>query len=130
MSNGRYESGGIIRDLKLDMPYYTDDIVDLLEEKDKEIEYYKKQAKKFNNETQKYYEDAYCNNFHNQDKISFTVEQLEKVKECLKEEIENVKILLDPIEYEDYHELLGVGRGYKNSIEIIDNQIKEIKGEK
>lgn len=51
-----------------------------LTKKEKEIEYYKKQAKKFNNEAQKYYEDAYCNNFHNQDKISFAVEQLEKVK--------------------------------------------------
>lgn len=51
-----------------------------LAEKDKEIEYYKKQVKKFNNEAQKYFEDAYCNDFHNQDKISFALEQLEKVK--------------------------------------------------
>lgn len=65
-----------------------------------------------------------------QDKISFAVEQLEKVEVCLKEGIEEVKSLLDPIDYEDYHELLGVGRGYRNSIEIIDNQIKAIKGEK
>ena len=54
-----------------------------LEEKEKEIAYLTKQVKKFNNEAQKYFEDAYCNDFHNQDKISFAVEQLKKVKEML-----------------------------------------------
>lgn len=37
MSKYKYESGGIIRDTELDMPYHTDDIVDLLEEKDKQL---------------------------------------------------------------------------------------------
>lgn len=54
-----------------------------LAEKDKEIEYLNKQARKFNNEAQKYFEDAYCNDTIYQDKISFAVEQLEKVKEFL-----------------------------------------------
>ena len=58
-----------------------------------------------------------------------SIEQLEKVEVCLKEGIEEVKSLLDPIDYEDYHELLSVGRGYRNSIEIIDNQIEELKKE-
>ena len=57
------------------------------------------------------------------------IDQLEKVKEKLLEELQNVTVLLDPLEYEDYHEFIGCGRGYKNSIEEIDNQIKEIKGE-
>ena len=65
----------------------------------------------------------------NKTKISFALEQLEKVKEKLLEELQNVTDLLDPLEYEDYHELIGCGRGYKNSIEEIDNQIKEIKGD-
>lgn len=34
MSNYRYEGYGVIRDLKSDIPYHTDDIVDLLEGKD------------------------------------------------------------------------------------------------
>ena len=51
-----------------------------LAEKDKELAYMTEQAKKFNNEAQKYFEDAYCNDFHKRDKISFAVEQLEKVK--------------------------------------------------
>ena len=34
MSNYKYEGYGVIRDLKDDIPYHTDDIVDLLEEKD------------------------------------------------------------------------------------------------
>lgn len=63
----------------------------------------------------------------NQDKISFALEQLEKVKEKLLEELQNVTDLLDPLEYEDYHEFIGCGRGYKNSIEEIDNQIKQLK---
>ena len=37
MSNYRYEGYGVVRDLKSDIPYHTDDIVDLLEEKDIEI---------------------------------------------------------------------------------------------
>ena len=64
----------------------------------------------------------------NQDKISFAVKQLEKVKEKLLEELQNVTDLLDPLEYEDYHEFIGCGRGYKNSIEEIDSQINELKG--
>lgn len=55
------------------------------------------------------------------------LEQLEKVKEKLLEELDNVTELLDPLQYEDYHEFIGCGRGYKNSIEEIDNQIKAIK---
>ena len=63
---------------------FTNKISDLeakLAEKDKELAYMTEQAKKFNNEAQKYFEDAYCNDFHKRDKISFAVEQLEKVKE-------------------------------------------------
>lgn len=57
------------------------DLQTQLAEKEKELTYMTKQAKKFNNEAQKYYEDAYCNDNHNQDKISFAIEQLEKVKD-------------------------------------------------
>ena len=37
MKNYRYEGYGVIRDLKDGIPYHTDDIVDLLEEKDLQI---------------------------------------------------------------------------------------------
>lgn len=47
-----------------------------LVEKEKELAYMTKQAKKFNNEAQKYYEDAYCNSFQNQKAIA----ELEKVR--------------------------------------------------
>ena len=43
MSNYKYEGYGVIRDLKDDIPYHTDDIVDLLEEKDTHIAELKKQ---------------------------------------------------------------------------------------
>lgn len=100
-----------------------------LAEKDKEIERLNLEfetQEDWQEKWQKLYDET-CN--LNQDKISFAVEQLEKVEVCLKEGIEEVKSLLDPIDYEDYHELLGVGRGYRNSIEIIDNQIEELKKE-
>lgn len=37
MSKYRYEMGEIIRDTEIDFPYHTDDIVELLDEKDKQI---------------------------------------------------------------------------------------------
>ena len=100
-----------------------------LAEKDKEIERLNLEfetQEDWQEKWQKLYDET-CN--LNQDKISFAVEQLEKVEVCLKEGIEEAKSLLDPIDYEYYHELLGVGRGYRNSIEIIDNQIEELKKE-
>lgn len=57
-----------------------EELKEQLAEKDKELAYMTEQAKKFNNEAQKYFEDAYCNDFHNQDKITFAIEQLEQVK--------------------------------------------------
>ena len=56
MSNYRYEGYGVIRDLKSDIPYHTDDIVDLLEEKDQRIAELKNSIKpKFNRQ-----EHIYC----------------------------------------------------------------------
>ena len=43
MRNYRYEGYGVIRDLKSDMSYHTDDIVDLLEKKDQQIAELQKQ---------------------------------------------------------------------------------------
>ena len=59
-----------------------DQLKQQLAEKDKEIAYLTKQVKKFNNEAQKYFEDAYCNDFHNQDKISFALDILEELADC------------------------------------------------
>ena len=70
-----------------------------------------KKIKKLNLEAQKYYEDAYCNDFHNQDKISFCIEQLEKVKSAFG--LINSK--LDKIET------------IKEYIHYIDHQINELK---
>ena len=58
------------------------------------------------------------------------VELLEHLKFKLEEKIADVKVLLDPIEYEDYISLLGVGRGYTNTIKEIDKIIADIQGEK
>lgn len=95
----------------------------ILNEQDKENHQLKqqlaekeRQVKKLNNETQKYFEDAYCNDFHNQDKISFAVEQLEKVKELLLEKCGGT--------YSKTY--CGIDEDIE---EIIDNQINGLKGD-
>ena len=85
-------------------------IVDLeakLAEKEKEIAYLTKQVKKFNNEAQKYFEDAYCNDFHNQDKISFAVEVLKIAQDYVQQYVNN---------FDDMNDCLCA----------IDNQIKRL----
>ena len=78
-----------------------------LAEKDKEIAYLTKQAKRFNNEAQKYFEDAYCNDFHNQDKISFAVEVLKIAQDYVQQYVNN---------FDDMNDCLCA----------IDNQIKRL----
>ena len=90
-----------------------DKVADLeakLAEKDKRI-------KKLNLEAQKYYEDAYCNDFHNQDKISFAVEQLEKVKEFFLEEHRDEEMDTDYIITKDAGEIA----------DYLLDQIKQLK---
>lgn len=78
-----------------------------LAEKEKEIAYLTKQVKKFNNEAQKYFEDAYCNDFHNQDKISFAVEVLKIAQDYVQQYVNN---------FDDMNDCLCA----------IDNQIKRL----
>ena len=78
-----------------------------LTEKDEEIAYLTKQVKKFNNEAQKYFEDAYCNDFHNQDKISFAVEVLKIAQDYVQQYVNN---------FDDMNDCLCA----------IDNQIKRL----
>ena len=90
-----------------------------LSEKEKEIAYMTKQAKKFNNEAQKYFEDAYCNDTIYQDKISFALEELEKAKETTECVLDNA--LKNSSLNQSYYDRL---------LDEIDNQIKLLKGGK
>lgn len=86
-----------------------------LAEKEKELAYMTKQAKKFNNEAQKYFEDACCNDSDDQDKISFAVAYLEIIK----------AFIIDKEFYftgEDYSTVY-----VEDITEEIDNQIKQLK---
>lgn len=93
-----------------------------LAEKEKEIAYMTKQAKKFNNEAQKYFEEVCCKE-NNQDKISFCIEQLEKVRDSVldfsngywKHFVKNGKEYMMSSDLESCLE------------EYIDNQIEELK---
>lgn len=96
-----------------------------LAEKDKEIEDLKAQRRIYLNrsveECNKITDLEFELQHEQQDKISFALEQLEKVKELLKYEIRNASCLLELGEYNCYV------AGYENSIEAIDNQIKQLK---
>lgn len=61
-----------------------------------------------------------------QSQNQLAIVELKKVKENLVEDRNNAQVLLDPIEQEDYHELIGVICGYRNSIYEVQKQIKEL----
>ena len=61
----------------------------------------------------------------NQDKISFCIEQLEKVKELLNTDFESTISWIDS--YEDGEYLNSMAYNHNNTIKIIDNQIKQLK---
>ena len=90
-----------------------------LVEKEKEIAYMTKQAKKFNNEAQKYYEDAYCNESIYQDKISFCIEKIQETKKSLRNKV----CLMG----NDTHCYLQNAIHWQDVVAIIDNQIAELK---
>ena len=88
-----------------------------LAEKERELAYMTEQAKKFNNEAQKYFEDAYCNDFHKRDKISFAIEELEQIRKEFEIKFKGCK----------WEDKMLVGKFCNITNEIIDNQIKELK---
>ena len=170
MSKYKYEGYGVVRDTEIDFPYHTDDIVELLDEKDQNIanleaklaeierknfelltklnlkEYApafctladrdcealrqieklkhqlaekERQVKKLNLEAQKYFEDAYCNDFHNQDKISFCIEKFQETKKSLRDKV----CLME----NDTHYYLQNAIHWQDVVAIIDNQIASLK---
>ena len=91
-----------------------------LAEKEKELAYMTEQAKKFNNEAQKYFEDAYCNDFHKRDKISFALEQLEQIRKEFEIKFKGCK----------WEDKMLVGKFCNITNEIIDNQINVLRNNK
>lgn len=106
MSNYRYEGYGVVRDLRDDFPYHTDDIVELLDEKDQQITELKEQLRlaKMNES----FEQEKNNALKYQKQI--TIAELEQVKKLL---VEKMKLASDKLDCAYY----------------IDNQIKELRGE-
>lgn len=96
----------VFEELRTELRQFAD-LEAKLAEKDEEIAYLTKQVKKFNNEAQKYFEDAYCNDFHNQDKISFAVEVLKIAQDYVQQYVNN---------FDDMNDCLCA----------IDNQIKRL----
>ena len=61
------------------------------------------------------------------EKRYFAIVELEKIVHKIREELQRVENLLDPIEYEEYLELLGVCRGYRLCIDLIFSKIDLLK---
>ena len=78
-----------------------------------------RQIKKLNNEAQKYFEDAYCNDFHNQEKISFCIEKFQETKKSLRDKV----CLMG----NDTHYYPQNAIHWQDVVAIIDNQINELK---
>ena len=173
MSKYKYEGYGVVRDTEIDFPYHTDDIVDLLDEKDQQItdleaklaeekEYtqqYRKECAKIQTdyyqlkhqlaekdeeiESLKHFKvtigtmetnqvDISSTTYIDQDKISFALEQLEKLKKFTEKEIKECKKLLQE-ELEDDYYIQSVNARQSMCYEFkreIDNQIKQLKVEK
>lgn len=115
------------------MQMFADEIA----ERDKKISKLEKQLvekdariKKLHLEAQQYFEDAYCNDFQDRAKAEFAIEQLEKVKEKLEVLLKNTEKELNSItDFEFHNKVQGSMKGYMDSINIIDQQIHELKGE-
>ena len=80
-----------------------------------------RQVKKLNLEAQKYYEDAYCNDFHNQDKISFCIEKFQETKKSLRDKVCLMR--------NDTHFYSQNAVHWQDVVAIIDNQIASLKKE-
>ena len=78
-----------------------------------------RQVKKLNNEAQKYFEDAYCNDSIYQDKISFCIEKFQETKKSLRDKV----CLMG----NDTHYYLQNAIHWQDVVAIIDNQIEELK---
>ena len=102
MSNYKYEGCGVIRDLKSDIPYHTDDIVDLLEEKDQQI-------KELEEENQKL----------KQAQKQVAIEELEFVLKNFRNR---------PAYFDIARQELCLSNQDKQFIDFINNRIKELKG--
>ena len=94
------------------LEHNNEELKQQLAEKDKELSEYVKIV----DDLHKQLSDKcdFCDKTKDQDKISFAIEQLEKVKENAWQSATDISCLLD----------------YTELAKIIDNQIKELKGEK
>ena len=80
-----------------------------------------RQVKKLNNEAQKYFEDAYCNDSIYKDKISFCIEKFQETKKSLRDKV----CLMENDEH--YYPQNAVH--WQDVVAIIDNQIASLKKE-
>lgn len=100
----------------------NDQLKQQLAEKEKELKHLKELKRFFNS----LYGKTTMNRFQEiqrQYKISFAVEQLEKVRELLFKEIKQ-----NPIIYDVTNDVVGGAVDRDRCFEIIDNQINELKG--
>ena len=126
MSKYRYEIGGVIRDTEIDFPYHTDEIIELLEEKDQQIsdleaKFAESERKNFELLTKlnlKEYAPAFCTLA---DRDCEVLGQIEELKQQLAEKdkaIENWQTM--------YESVVQTCHNDKEEIERLNKQHREL----
>lgn len=151
MSKYKYEGFGVIRNTETDFPYHTDDIAELLEEKDQQIsDLEAKLAEKEDELNSARVGEQFalkcCNEAKEQ--LAEREKEIEKLNACVDfyksysvsfqekviDELEKVKELMRSIDMPNKPELYNndmFGAGFDSHYirvkELIDNQIKQLK---
>ena len=126
MRNYRYEGYGVVRDLKDDIPYHTDDIVDLLEEKDQQIAELQKQLEE-TKQTGSYQVMLMCQKENILLKQQLKSQPKEIVEKIRKWGQKHYNWVGDGTGYDgqDYNECIGFNMAIDQLNEILDAILKE-----
>ena len=140
MSKYKYEGYGVVRDTEIDFPYHTDDIVDLLDEKDQQItdleaklaeekEYtqqYRKECAKIQTDYYQLKQQLTDKNKEIEYQESMKILAVENQNKNAIEQLEQIINLFEPYENEEKDTILCANNGI-SFLEFIDNQIKQLK---
>lgn len=128
MSNYRYESYGVIRDLKSDIPYHTDDIVDLLEGKDIHIKKLKEENQQLREDLQA--KDMLVNTYMS---VVGTLDNAKQLKQSQKQftidKLTKLYNLADEIYHTNDIDKQWLLDYLKVDIQRLNQEIKSFKGE-
>lgn len=111
MSKYKYEGYGVVRDTEIDFPYHTDDIVELLDEKDQNIADLEAKLAESEEKCKKAYQEGLLQKQFDKDM------EIEQLKQQLAEKDKE-------IEYQESMKILAVENKNKKAIEQLE-KVKE-----